>query len=736
MNPIAEHSELLLTAPPALRALALALAIAALALAWRGRGTGRVGEVLAWAGAVAVVVFAALGPVWVSVSGRLDRPRVAVLVDDSRSMGVQEGGSPRASAVGPIVDALSRRGEVDLFHFGGALLPGPAVAFDAPTTDLRAALEGVGERYAGERLAGIVVVTDGIDRGPLRRGWRDDGTIDLPALPGPLTLVQVGRTDQVTDLSVRDVAVGGYAFLRSPFRVTVKLSGPGFEGREVPVSLSRDGRPVAERTATLDERGEGEVEFMVLPREVGRFTYEARVPSWDGDAVPGNDSMTVAVRVVRDRLRVLQVCGAPSLDQKFLRLFLKQDPSVDLVSFFILRTQADLHSGYGQDELSLIEFPYERLFSEDLWTFDLVIFQNFDHAPYFTSRSMELLDNLQRYVVEEGRALVMIGGDRSFDLGDYAGTPLADILPITLGAAEPGVDLAPFVPRATDAGRRHPVTRLVADPVENEAVWAGLPAWDGLNLSLGLAPDAVALLEHPGLTGPDGKPLPALAVRDAGRGRTLALLGDSSWRWVMTEARDGSGNQAYLRFWKSAMRWLVRDPAGEPVQVDTARENYLPGDGVRVVTRVRDAGFQAVAGADVVVGVVGPDGPLPSTTAITDDAGEAVVELQVDRRGPYRVKVLAEGHGAAETVFAVTARDPELEELAADPAFLQAVAAAAEGGQWVEPGGSVAPTLDGEAGRWVEERREVVLWSHPLVALVAGVLASLAWGLRRRGGGR
>ena len=65
------------------------------------------------------------------------------------------------------------------------------------------------------------------------------------------------------------------------------------------------------------------------------------------------------------------------------------DPSVDLVSFFILRTNADLDTDYQDNELSLIEFPTDKLFNEELWRFDLVVFQNFDYEPYFGYRARD-----------------------------------------------------------------------------------------------------------------------------------------------------------------------------------------------------------------------------------------------------------------------------------------------------------------------------------------------------------
>ena len=39
----------------------------------------------------------------------------------------------------------------------------------------------------------------------------------------------------------------------------------------------------------------------------------------------------------------------------------------------------------------------------------------------------------------------------------------------------------------------------------------------------------------------------------------MALTVDTSWRWSLSEAAEGRGNQAYLRFWKNALRWLMKD---------------------------------------------------------------------------------------------------------------------------------------------------------------------------------
>ncbi|MSP55616.1 MAG: hypothetical protein EXR69_08445 [Myxococcales bacterium] len=680
--------------------------------------------------ALAGIVWILAAPEWVEEGDRVEEGRLVVLVDGSRSMGVLEpDGAPRSDGVAGLLDRI---GPAEVYTFGDRLRAGAPTQFADGDSDLGGAIDAISRKYAGERLGGLVVLSDGIDRGGLRRRVRA-GVVPAP-LPGPLTVYQLGTRQGRTDLAIDEVRAGSFAFLRSPFSIDVSVRGIGAVPPSVAVALTRDGQPAGSAIARLGPDGKGNAHFSVTPDRAGRYLYEVSVPMVPGDAVPANQQMGLAVSVVRDRVRVLQVCGSPSWDQKFLRLFLKEDQAVDLVSFFILRTNRDMNSGYSENELSLIKFPYENLFKGELSSFDLVIFQNFDYAPYFESRATELLGNVAEYV-RRGGSFVMLGGDRSFDLGEYAGTPIADILPVTLGSPV-GADERAGVPRLTPAGARHPVTQLTGSTADNSLAWSQLAPMYGFNLVTGAASGAAVLLEHPDLKGADGTPMPVLAVREVGKGRTMALTADASWRWSFAEAGSGQGNQAYLKFWKGAMRWLIGDPAGAPVTVETARENYAPGEAATALVRVRDVTFAAVDGVAVTAQLSGPEGNQ-QLSGVTDSRGEVRFDLPTAMRGAHRITVRAQGRGGAagdaQTVYGVSTRDPELDEVEPDAVFLQALAAQA-GGKYVAPGGFEPPTRDESAGRRVRDRRVTPLGTQPVVGAIVAISASLGWFVRRRAG--
>ena len=368
--------------------------------------------------------------------------RIAVLVDDSRSMSLAE--SPRGptrierarrllAASKDTLDAWRHEHQIDYYTFSdtvSATSP-DALAHDAATgkaTLIRKALETVRGRYEGRDLAGIVLISDGDATGSFDEDAGDGALHDfLKSLDTRVHTVWAAR-DGLRDVAVARVMADEFAFVRTVTRIEAVIHTTGMPERQVMVTLSTDGQPVRQKLVTLPA-GDHDVDvtFEVTPPRVGRYVYELGVPVAPGEAVTTNNTKSFVIRVIRDKIRVLQVAGAPSWDVRALRQMLKSDPNVDLISFFILRTQDDV-SLVSPDEMSLIPFPTRELFEDQLPSFDLIILQNFEYAPYGIG---DYLENIRSYV-ENGGGLAMLGGDRSFTSGGYYGTPVAAALPVEL----------------------------------------------------------------------------------------------------------------------------------------------------------------------------------------------------------------------------------------------------------------------------------------------------------------
>ena len=239
----------------------------------------------------------------------------------------------------------------------------------------------------------------------------------------------VGR-DAPRDLAVERVAADDFAFVRNTVTVEVTLRARGLDREAFTLTLRREGAVVAQAPVQLvPGQDRYQVPLAFAPDATGTFVFTVAAPVLPGEAVAENNQRSFVLRVIRDRVRVLLVAGRPSWDERFLRGLLKQDPNVDLVSFYILRTNTD--NPGPQDQLSLIPFPVQEIFGPQLKTFDAVILCNFAYLPYRSLDIERFLPNLRDYV-RSGGAFAMVGGDQSFAQGHYAGTPVGEILAVDL----------------------------------------------------------------------------------------------------------------------------------------------------------------------------------------------------------------------------------------------------------------------------------------------------------------
>ena len=740
-------------------ALLLVAAVGAVLVAYRGlRGEPRPGRRLALVSlralaALSLVFLVAEPAVQLLQTARV-KNRLAVLVDRSRSMNFprEPGGEPRTEAVARFLsdskadlERLASEVSLEVYGFDKDAWPADlaSLARGGPAagghTDLLAALRAAagGASASGRRLAGVLLVSDGADNGALADGLGPQSKAELRALGVPVNAVAVGG-EAPRDLAVERVAVDDFAFVRSKLNVEATLRARGFGSEDVTVVLRREGAVVAQATVHLEPGKERyTVPLSFAPDTTGTFVFTVSTPVLPGEAVAENNSRSFVLRVIRDRVRVLLVAGRPSWDVRFLRGLLKQDPNVDLVSFFILRTSSD--NPGPQEDLSLIPFPVTEILGDQLRTFDAVLFVNFAYQPYRSLDIERYLPNLRDYV-RGGGAFAMVGGDQSFAEGHYASTPLGDIL-----AVDPAEGLSstaePFRPRLTAEGRRHPVTSLVPGEGPNELAWSALPLLPGLNLTLPLPAESGArvLLEAPSVLA-NGAPAAVVAVREVGAGRTLAVTTDGSWYWGFVAAEEGRGSRAYQRFWNNALRWLVRDPDLTPLQVQPDRPAVEPGEPVGLSVAVRGPDYGPAPGTKVSAEVISDEGKVVDRAeGISGADGVARFELPSPPPGAYKVVAQAERPGAppehASAAVSVRSSGPEDFDAAPRPELLRELAELT-GGTFTPLPHRGLPDLRLTDPEVVEvgRRRDVPIWNRWWFLAVLAVACGGEWILRRRWG--
>ncbi len=699
------------------------------------------------------------------------RGRVAVVLDQSRSMALpaNAGGPTRADVAAALLGNAAERAElesrfqVEYYGFGEGVWPvdgatlghahadggtdeagtGAPSLRDAEHSYILPALEEAARSGGSRPLAGIVLLTDGADNGVLAEGLeqggesgkRDEIASRLAALHAPVFALDV-TGGELKDLSVSAVKVDDFAFVRNTVEIDVEISQHGYGGLRVPVTLERQGQVVVSSTATLSDTAPSRVKLSFIPDTTGEFAFTVRIPVQEGEAVTANNSRSFVLKVIRDRVRVLHVAGKPSYDERFLRSLLKRDPNVDLISFFILRTPTNLTNTADVNELSLIPFPTDEIFAQQLKTFDLVVFHNFNFRPYHME---QYLAGIAAYV-RDGGAFLMLGGENSYGEGQYHGTPIEEILPVDFDGtpAPPGDE--PFQPRLTVEGRRHPITALMPEESQNVAVWGAMPQVNGLNHTT-LKPDAQALLEHPVLTDGAGRPMPVVAVTEVGRGRSMAITSDQTWMWSFFTARAGQPPRFYDDFFHNAIRWLVRDPELRQVRLQAEKERFSPTEPVAFIVKARTRDYGPAAGARARVDV---ENTQTNTIVKSEEAevstdGTARIDMGALPAAPYRAvaTVRREGVqlGTAESAVVVEEGGPELAHPAPRPDILKFIAETTKG-QALEADGARLSRLKIRDPERIEigQRKSSPVWDRwPALAALCFIFGT-EWFLRRRWG--
>lgn len=682
--------------------------------------------------ALAALLLSVMRPVRIAARESVIGAKVVVLADASRSMALpQDGKDPRRAVETRALEGLARNAKdarVTVLGFGdGAPFPiaakdGEAARKDLPRSDLTTALRAL-TSSADEHPQAVVVVSD---------GRLDDPSEDAPKealealgreLKVPVHTVATTR-DAPADASVRRVSAAGaaVAHVPLPLRVEVGCAG-GLSCDELTVTareLREDGPPalLASGLSHLKD-GKGTVDLAITLERAGARIIEVAITPPSGDTIPENDRRLITFNVARERVRVLHVAGRPTNDVRALRQWLKSDASVDVVAFFILRTQAD-NPNARQEDLSLIPFPVDELFTEHLPSFDAVVLQDFDAQPYGLEKH---LPQLARYV-RAGGGLIMVGGQNSFVAGGYADTPLAEVLPVTLDGS-PGAtaaDVASLVPAWTDDGRAAPLLAPLRDMAGEE-----LPVMPGANVVGDVRPGGVALWTHPTRKTKNGAPMPVLAIADQGDGRSIALGIDGGWLLEFSQLGARTSGRGYGALWDGLLGWLMRDPRFEPGQLELAGP-CVAGEKAKLRVRVPASS----EGKDVSVEIRRIDQTDAAKLNVDVPKGANEVVLPALAAGGYTARLKLGAGPTTRRDFACEAGGDEWADSRPDVDRLRAIASAT-GGTFHYATDDLALPLPKPAV--VSAERHVVPLAPPWAwTLVAALALGAHWFARRRSG--
>ena len=678
---------------------------------------------------VAVLTGCLLMPMLKQSRKEVIKPRFVVAVDTSASMTLSPSNNipsrwvtAQAVLTQQWTRVIGAECAVDLYPFAGDAAPrmdlGGAAALspDGKTTELQESLAKIADRYKGQNLAGILLLSDGLDAreryGVAKQTW--PCPIYTVRLEPPVTW-EVNPDVRVDSIATaRRVSVGWGSDLKAT------ISGEGTKGQVINVQLFENGKRVQEVPTQLPaEGGSREVTFPLKHDEVGTFTYSVVVPPLDGEINTNDNQFATAVLVMEPGSRLLFVDDVPRWESKYLLRALKNMNSVAPVGF--VRGPKGKFLTYGTREDQTLDMTDAQLAK-----FKVVILGDLNAKALAAPRDAALVK-----FVENGGSLVLLGGPGAWGGQGFEETALKKLMPVHRPGSIPAME-GTFKLQLTDEGRSHPAFSADA------AMWQILPPV--LTVFPGGTPSPGALSLVAAAT--EGGAHPVVLAQRYGQGKVIAVLTDSLWRWQMNPGKEN----AYSRFWNQMIQWLLPAQAElEEFQVDLFADSdqLLKGETITLNARLTGAKAPDPSISSLTCEMTTPDArQIPFTMArqnVTAASGQVYpgfsLPFQAEVAGLHRAVAVATIGGkrvdSAPYSFFVKPYTPESSPRPGNTELLQALAEES-GGRFCEAG-EVDAVLSALNLRTTQEEtvRYQSLWDQPPVLACLLCLVAIEWIIRK-----
>ncbi|MCX6119325.1 MAG: hypothetical protein NT027_17435 [Proteobacteria bacterium] len=374
----------------------------------------------------------------------------------------------------------------------------------------------------------------------------------------------------------------------------------------IQVQLSIDGNPTASANAVFAEsalEARTTINFATPARGSHLISIKALPVAGENDT--WDNQINHSLDVLPNTLGILHLLGSPTWDGRFLRRYLKSEPKFDLISFFILRDPWDSQQ-VNERELSLIPFPVERLFKEELPSFRVLVIQNFTMQQFLQP---EFQSNLAKFVTNGG-GLLFIGGPRALTEGDIIGSGMADILPFTIKSNRANnlsiglpqidgkvvgstfnADIEYKVELAEPSSEKRALANVYDDFERLGNRLSSLKTMKGLHNTLDFKFNENEVTTLLNARTKDGKVSPLAVASYPGKGRAIWIFSDSLWRVGMESGQDRSRFD-YQSIVDSSMTWLMRNDRRPSLIAQDLRIEDL-ADGEKIAWRLRLTGPSA-----------------------------------------------------------------------------------------------------------------------------------------------
>lgn len=648
--------------------------------------------------------------------------------------------------------------------------------YDGAETNISAALRSVVNEIQGRRLAGIVLVSDGqITGGNDARGRLNAALAFIRQHGHKVYTVGVGDPEPPRNVAIASLQSPGEVRQGSDVEMTAYIANRRCVGQAVDLELRR--RPsgnnedwekvdmTSPASVTLTGKGDDKGDTQEVPirfvipkdasgKTLGEYVYELTVKPLENEFSTKDNVATATLRVSSEKIKVLLVSGDAGWEFQYLRNLLLRSPDHYAVSVWQEDAEQEFNQEASSKDMQLSTLPRTK---EEVNKYEVVVL----YDPYKTENGFDktFVRLLEDFVAVHHGGLLYIASNKYSDenLADVreAYSDLVDLLPVVLDPQTANASrwINAEEPQAwqvlpTASGLEHQAMRLTASPKENNDIWRLLPGvyWGHAVKRIKPLATALAVTADPSMrSGDNGGPLPLIAVQYYGRGRSMYVGFDETWRWRYIN--DGN---VYRKFWYNMIDFLsAGNLEKKRILITTGTDTAAVGEEIRIHVEAYNKKWEPLTEDKITVRLEDPTGakqPIPITlgkvtrkikdadgkesTRAIDGHYEGTWKLTTEGRFQLITGDESEKDDVAPKMLTVTLPQDEFKHPESDMATLQTIAPG-ESFMTVDQADKLT-TLIAPDKMVVYNDHSFELWDAPLSIIVVVSLLAIEWILRKK----
>ena len=262
-----------------------------------------------------------LGPLLRQTLRSFEKPVIAVLVDNSRSVG-HAIDSAQLRVVENQINTMADNARSLGFQLDVIGLSGDEpYQFSGPQSDLAGGLREIQERYEDSNLAHVLILSDGLYNAGISPLYTPTRV--------PVSAIGVGDTIQHPDIIIKSLSYNKIAYEGNRFPLRAELAIHHLPDKDIAVSVAVNGKIVDTQKQNAGKKTFLTFDFKLEAAAQGFLKLDVQTAPDSQESNLKNNHASAFVEVVAGKKKILIVSSSPHPDIKALRAAIEKNPNYE-----------------------------------------------------------------------------------------------------------------------------------------------------------------------------------------------------------------------------------------------------------------------------------------------------------------------------------------------------------------------------------------------------------------------